>query len=64
MLRNEEGYTDPTPSTVISEETRKKKLQKRLKRTMKYVRFITDDQGFELVERIVLRDKQTGEILR
>lgn len=64
MIKNCEGYADPTPDAVIAADVRKKKQQKRLKRTMKYIHFFVDDQGFELVERIVLRDKQTGEILR
>ena len=61
LKRNGFGYVDPTAEialkNVIAEENRVSNIIKEMKA-------IAIDAGFEVAERIVLRDKNTGTIWR
>lgn len=67
--RNAEGYPDPT-ATKAFENIRKKERQKELKQDAEAMEIIkrlipvlkqtADFAGFEIVGRIVLKDKTTG----
>ena len=71
MLRNEEGYTDPTADKVFSSVLKKPPLSEqdarslsRIKHLMHIIHFDANEFGFDIEERVVLRDKQTGKIWR
>lgn len=70
LLKNEEGYPDPTPGSAMT-KIRKEEIEKqnakdaaRMEKALKRAKFILDDAGFEVVERIVLKNKRTGKIYR
>lgn len=70
LLKNEEGYPDPTPGSALT-KIRKEEIEKqnakdatRMEKALKKAKFILDDAGFEVVERIVLKNKRTGKIYR
>lgn len=64
MMRNCEGYADPTAESVVAREERLKtaKALRRVKKAVKVSRAVFAARGFEVVGRIVLRDKATGKI--
>lgn len=71
MLRNGEGYTDPTADRVFSSVLKKPPLSEqdakslpRIKHLMHLLRFAASEFGFDIEERVILRDKQTGKIWR
>lgn len=71
MLRNGEGYTDPTADRVFSSVLKKPPLSEqdakslpRIKHLMHLLRFAASEFGFDIEERVVLRDKQSGKIYR
>lgn len=64
MMRNREGYYDPTSASVILNEMQQERILRRLNGFMRFVKFTAEQFGFELTERIVLRDKRSGKILR
>ena len=71
MLRNGEGYTDPTADRVFSSVLKKPPLSEqdakslpRIKHLMHLLRFAAIEFGFDIEERVILRDKQTGKIWR
>lgn len=66
MLRNEEGYNDPTADHVLAKEgaVEREKVLRRIKAGIHIARTTFDELGFEIQERIVLRDKRTGKIWR
>ena len=71
MLRNEEGYTDPTADRVFSSVLKKPPLSEqdakslsRIKHLMHLLRFAANEFGFDIEERVILRDKQTEKVWR
>ena len=54
--RNSEGYSDPTAFQAMNNVDQ----QKRVTDLIKVLLYIIDKSGFELTERISLRDKRTG----
>lgn len=71
MLKNAEGYQDPTVDKVFASVLKKPPLSEqdarslsRIKHLMHIIRFLADEFGFDIEERVVLRDKQTGKIWR
>lgn len=58
---NSEGYADPTAyegmKGVIREES---EAEKRVHDLVKVLKYIVNAAGFELAERVQLRDKKTG----
>lgn len=59
--KNREGYRDPTAWTAITNVTKKRKKVANL---IEKLRKTSELSGFELVGRIVLRDKETGKEYR
>lgn len=70
FMKNQEGYADPTPGNAL------KKIQKeeadkqnavdaaRMEKALKRAKCILGDAGFDVIERIVLKNKRTGMIYR
>lgn len=61
LHRNSEGYYDPTPYPTLREETEQ---ENRVNRLVHALKCVIDLAGFELIGRIVLRDKKTGREFR
>ncbi len=63
--RNSEGYYDPTAylgmKPIVDEENA---LQREVNTLIKVLKYIINKSGFELVNRIEIRDKQTGKTFR
>lgn len=70
MIKNADGYNDPTVDKAFSNVLKRPvseqeiKALARLKKLMRFLRFTTGEFGFEIEERVVLRDKQSGKIYR
>lgn len=58
---NSEGYPNPTAFGVIQEEN---ELEKKTNFLIKVLKFIINESGFELLNRIEIRDKKTGRVFR
>jgi len=58
---NGSGYYDPTPYEAIKHISEREKLSGRVVRTLQNVAHLA---GFEIVGRIQLRDKESGEIYK
>ena len=61
IKRNGSGYVDPTAYEAIKNID---STQKRIDKLMRAIFYMCDLAGFHLEERIVLKDKKTGEIYR
>lgn len=61
IKRNGSGYIDPTPYEAIKKIS---KEEKRVSKVIKTLQSVAHLAGFGIEGRIVLRDKQTGEIWR
>lgn len=58
---NSEGYPDPTAYEAIRRITEEEKLQfRRVTELVSVLKYIVDKAGFEMTNRVVLRDKKTG----
>lgn len=70
MIKNAEGYNDPTVDKAFSNVLKKPlseqdaKSLTRIKHLMHLLRFAASEFGFDIEERVVLRDKQSGKIYR
>lgn len=64
MRRNSEGYVDPTAYEALKAISRDEKVEKKAAFLISIIKFITREAGFELVDRIVLKHKQSGRIFR
>lgn len=67
VYRNKEGYADPTAGAAIHEtEPKVKKREYNLEVTnlVSVLKQMIDIAGYEMVGRIVLRDKDTGKEYR
>lgn len=67
--RNKEGYSDPTAGEAIGTLTKEERREERERNAavtslITMLKQIISLAGFELVERIVLRDKETGKEYR
>ena len=67
--RNKEGYPDPTAGEAIGTLTKEKRREEKERNAavtslITMLKQIISLAGFELVERIVLRDKETGKEYR
>lgn len=64
MLKNHEGYPDPTPSAAFDAIEREERAQAvadiRAARLVKTIRETVDLAGFDLIARVELRDRRTG----
>ena len=61
IRKNQSGYADPTAFEAI---TKVDKEMEKLKKVIHTIRTICDLAGFEIEERIILKDKKTGKIWR
>lgn len=61
IKHNGSGYTDPTAFEAIKNVTEE---EKKLAKTIKTIKSIAELAGYEVEERIVLKDKETGKIWR
>ena len=59
--KNHEGYLDPTSFAALNKEERSKKRVSNLIAVLKY---IARNAGFEIDGRIVLIDRESGEVWR
>lgn len=70
MYKNQEGYNDPTAGVAVGEVTREERQREAKEKNAAVTSLITmlkqiiSLAGFELVGRIVLRDKETGKEYR
>lgn len=69
--RNQEGYADPTATIAVGRVAKEQKEQdeheaadKRAYDLIKVLKYIIRGAGFELTERIQIRDKKTGRIYK
>ena len=59
--KNIEGYADPTASTAIGQVSREEsETDKRVYDLVKVLKYIIRAAGFELTERVQLKDIKTG----
>lgn len=59
--RNIEGYSDPTASITVGQVSREEsEADKRAYDLVKVLKFIIRSCGFELIERIQLKDTKSG----
>lgn len=60
FYRNSEGYVDPTAhQAVVNMDT-----DKRANELVHVLKYIIRHSGFELVERLQIRDKKTGRVYK
>lgn len=61
LRRNKEGYKDPTAyaamSKILGEENEQ---QRKVSELIGVLKHIIDEAGFDLLERIKIRDRKTG----
>lgn len=60
MIKNAEGYPDPTAYGALENIESKERAQKVLRKILR----ICADNDFELVERIRIYDKRTGRVYK
>lgn len=61
LRKNAEGYSDPTAGTAMSNILREEnEQQRRVASLIKVLKRIIDEEGFELIARIEIRDRKTG----
>jgi hypothetical protein len=67
MFKNSEGYPDPTAGRAyanIRREERENETKNRISALMHIIKAAADLAGFDIAERVVLRDRQTGKEYR
>lgn len=61
LNKNAEGYADPTAYNAMTKIAREEHdLTKRVSSVIGIIKGVADLAGFDLVERIALRDRKTG----
>ena len=61
LNKNAEGYSDPTAHDAISKMTREEnERQRRVSAVIGIIKSAADLAGFDLMNRVVLRDRKTG----
>ena len=61
--RNQEGYADPT-ATIAVGRVAKEAADKRAYDLIKVLKYIIKGAGFELTERVQVKDTKTGRVYR
>lgn len=64
LKRNAEGYVDPTAYAALQSIVNDEKAEKKAAYLISVLKFIIRESGFELLNRIELRDKRTGRDFR
>ena len=64
LKRNAEGYVDPTAYAALQSIVNDEKAEKKAAYLISVLKFIIRESGFELLNRIELRDKKTGRVFR
>lgn len=59
LYRNHEGYYDSTAGAALSKIEREER-----QKLIQDVKKLIEDRGYKLVNRLVLRDKETGRIFK
>jgi len=61
LHKNAEGYSDPTAHDAISKITREENERlRRVSTVIGIIKSILDLAGFDLIERVAIRDRKTG----
>ena len=61
--KNTSGCPDPTAYEALQNLTKEQEVE-RLNKLLSTIRYISDMAGFEIVERIIFRDKKSRKIWR
>lgn len=61
---NAEGYIDPTAYAALKSIINDEKAEKKAAYLVSVLKFIIKESGFDLMNRIELRHKQTGRVFR
>lgn len=64
LKRNAEGYVDPTAYAALKSISRDEKVEKKAAYVISIIKFIARESGFDLMNRIELRHKQSGRTFR
>lgn len=66
LWENAEGYTDPTAYTALRhiQQEENAELDAKVNTLIKVLKYIVSLSGFELINRIELRDKKSGRCFR
>ena len=64
LRKNSEGYVDPTAYAALKSISRDEKVEKKAAYIISIFKFIARESGFELMNRIELRHKQSGRTFR
>lgn len=59
--RNSEGYPDPTAYSLIKQENT---LEAKTNFLIKVLKFIANEAGYDVLNRIELKDRKTGRIFK
>lgn len=63
--KNQEGYSDPNASMAVGAVYKEEhEVDKRAYDLVKVLKYIVRASGFELTERIQLKDKESGRVYR
>lgn len=62
--RNSEGYVDPTAYAALKSIARDKRVEKKAAYVVSILKFIAGESGFEVMNRIELRHRQSGRTFR
>lgn len=60
LKKNAEGYVDPTAYAALKSIAYDEKAEKKAAYLVSILKYIIRESGFELVNRIELKDKRTG----
>ena len=64
LKRNQDGYIDPTAYQALKNILNDGKAEKKAAYLVSVLKFIINESGFELVNRIELKHRKTGKIFR
>ena len=64
LKRNKEGYVDPTAYAALRKIARSERAEKKAAYLISVIKFIIHESGFELVNRVELKDKKTGLVFK
>lgn len=63
--RNSEGYTDPTAHTALEHIAQEEAaLESKVNFLIKVLKFIANEAGFDVLNRVELCDRKTGRVFK